>query len=550
MNITTCPKNCKYSQFSYETKRLYCQCEANNEIIDIENKDRFTGESEYTASLQGMKYSSFQTMKCYKLVFSSKYFSKNIGSITVLGLIIAYIGFMIYYIMKDISPLKISLTTYLLEEQDFNDDNIKLNTLNPLLTLGEKSKMSKNKKLESRSVKQSSKKPRRKNIFSGSNNEFLYPPKKSRTNKIRVDSGEKRKETDVKLIDLITKKKKNKKQNNIRNKKNGQEKGNKKVDFDVESLKSDKVRKRKSIIDYEKEREIIMKQKEKEKEKEKQKEIEKIFIMPNTSDKELIQTMSIEEKDNETNTDNKSTFTKKQILKEKESKILEDYELNHLGYEDALEKDKRGFCKVYWSIIQRDELFLFTFVSWNDNNLFYIKIERFIFLIINIMAMNAFLFADMSIHKLYLNGVKYNFSQQMLQIILSVIISHVMEIFLCFLSLTDRYIYYIKGLPKKERTGVKIFEVLKKMKIRLVAFYVTIFFVSIFYWYFISAFCSVYFNTQSMYILDCVLSFAFFLIDPFFVYALVSLLRILSLCKNKNKKFKFLFKISRIFPIF
>ena len=64
------------------------------------------------------------------------------------------------------------------------------------------------------------------------------------------------------------------------------------------------------------------------------------------------------------------------------------------------------------------------------------------------MAMNGFLYADKSIHYLYLNGVKYNFGKQILQIVLSIIITHVMEILLCFLSLTDRHIYEIKGLPK------------------------------------------------------------------------------------------------------
>ena len=46
---------------------------------------------------------------------------------------------------------------------------------------------------------------------------------------------------------------KSKKLHEIKNKK----KNNKKVDFDVESLKSDKVRKRKSIVDYQHEKEML-----------------------------------------------------------------------------------------------------------------------------------------------------------------------------------------------------------------------------------------------------------------------------------------------------
>ena len=72
------------------------------------------------------------------------------------------------------------------------------------------------------------------------------------------------------------------------------------------------------------------------------------------------------------------------------------------------------------------------------------------------------------------------------------------------------------------------------------------FILSIFYWYFISAFCAVYNNTQVMFIIDCALSFLFFLVDPSIVYALITLIRIIAL---KNK-LKCLFKVSKIFPIF
>ena len=48
-------------------------------------------------------------------------------------------------------------------------------------------------------------------------------------------------------------------------------------------------------------------------------------------------------------------------------------------------------------------------------------------------------------HKLFLNYGKYNFVQQIPQITYSTIISSVIEIFLCYLSLTDKYFYLIKS---------------------------------------------------------------------------------------------------------
>ena len=449
---------------------------------------------------------------------------------------------MIYFMMKDIVPLKLIISKNLFEEYP------KINEINPFKTITEKDKKTKKQKFESKSLKQSTKKESSKHIIKTSKNELYYPPKKSRAIQTRINSAEKRIDTEnIKLIDLIKKNKKkkyekNQKLHNIKNKRQVRIKEDKKdVNFDVESLKSDKVRKRKSIIDYQKEREQYVKI-EKLIEKEKDKEL----ILINTTQTKF----KNKNKTKETSTEIKKVFKSKEKGKEKKNKILDDYELNHLEYDEALEKDKRGFCKTYWSIIKRDELFLFTFISRNDYNLFYVKIERFLFIILNIMAMNGFFFSEESIHELYLNGVKYNFSKQILQIVLSIIITHIVEILLCYLSLTDRIIYEIKTLENPDENRNIIIRKIKKIKIRLIVFFVLVFFVSIFYWYFISSFCAVYNNTQKMYIIDCILSFVFFLIDPLIIYGLITFLRILAVKKICNKKIKWLFKISHLFPIF
>ena len=533
-----------------ETKSLSCQCKANSEDIDVVDMDRFAGFSDYVPDLEGYKYTSYKTMKCYKLVFSFKHFIKNAGSIIVSLILIAYAVFIVFYIMRGISPLKIYISNYLFNDKEEKKEYPNINTLNPFITIAEKSQKStksKKKKLESKSVKTSKK--GHKNILKGSKNELLYPPKKSRANKSRISSGEKRKDTEnVKLIDIINKKKKfgrMQKYHNIKNKKEIPLKDNKKkVEFDIESMKSDKVRRRKSIIDLEKAREIkLQEQKEKEREK----------ILNLLSDYKLRKAGFDDDNDNDKDKEKKPEIKKPPKEKEKveeDKNIYDDYELNHMEYKEALKEDKRSFWQIYWSILKRDQLILFGFASWNDYNLYYVKIVRFLFTILTLMAMNGFLYADKSIHYLYINGVKYNFGKQILQIVLSIIITHVMEILLCFLSLTDRHIYEIKGLPKTEATANRIFEILRKMKIKLILFYIMVVLISLFYWYFISAFCAVYHNTQGLYIVDCVISFIFFSIDPFIIYALVTLLRVLSFKKISNKKIKWLYTISRLFPVF
>lgn len=165
------------------------------------------------------------------------------------------------------------------------------------------------------------------------------------------------------------------------------------------------------------------------------------------------------------------------------------------------------------------------------------------------MTMNAFLFADKSIHKLFMNGVKYDFGQQALQIALSIIITHFFEILICFLTLTDRIIYQIKALSNYDKESKEIFKNFKIIRIKLIINFTVSSLVMIFYWYFISAFCSVYNNTQVIYIIDYVLSLLFFMVDPFIIYAFVVLLYV-SLKFSKGKQYKYLYVASRIFPIF
>ena len=69
--------------------------------------------------------------------------------------------------------------------------------------------------------------------------------------------------------------------------------------------------------------------------------------------------------------------------------------------------------------------------------------------------MNVFFFSDATMHKIFLNYGKYDFIQQIPQIIYSTIVSQIIEVFLCFLSMTDKYIYEIKNLkPSKKNKNL------------------------------------------------------------------------------------------------
>ena len=231
---------------------------------------------------------------------------------------------------------------------------------------------------------------------------------------------------------------------------------------------------------------------------------------------------------------------------------LDDFELNDLEYLEAKIIDQRSFWIIYWSILKREHKIIFTFFIWNDYNLYYIKFMRLAFLICTDMAMNVVFFSDESMHKIYLNYGKYDFYQQITQTIYSVAVSQVIEVFICFLSLTDKHYYQIKNAKKSEGFVQKyqIFQALKCIKLKLIGFFAFTFLFFIFYWYIITCFCAVYQNTQIIYIKDFLLSFILGLIYPIVLYIFPSLLRIISLRACKSVNLSFIYKLSDIIPIF
>ena len=126
------------------------------------------------------------------------------------------------------------------------------------------------------------------------------------------------------------------------------------------------------------------------------------------------------------------------INKDMNDKKIDDLDLNNLSYEKALELDKRTFGQIYWSKLKGKHLLIFTFISCEDHNLLYIKVARFLFLICSSMAMNIIFFFDSSMHKIYMDYGKYDFIQQIPQIIYSSIVSLVIEMLIGILSYTDK----------------------------------------------------------------------------------------------------------------
>ena len=225
--------------------------------------------------------------------------------------------------------------------------------------------------------------------------------------------------------------------------------------------------------------------------------------------------------------------------------------MNDLEFNEAIQLDQRTFLQIYWSILRREHPILFTFFTWKDYNLIYIKLTRFFFLIANDMALNVFFFSDESMHKLYINYGKYDFIQKIPQIIYTTIVSRLIEVFLCFLSLTDKHIYQVKTLIVNKSIESKKYKLIYRcIKIKLISFFCFTFIMFLSYLYIVACFCAVYENTQISFIKDCIFSFLIGIFIPFVLYLIPPALRIYAIKNPKRKTSIYFYKLSDLIPIF
>ena len=432
-----CQGNCEFSNYYLGSKYINCRCSVNNEdIIDTEKIDKFETKSLYQMFYLVLKYSNYEVLKCYKLVFVKTVLSKNWGSIIIFILFILYLICLIFYIVKGIAHLKNCTENILGENGKINGN--KINLFFPPFkkkksSLKDKGKQNKNE-MKKPNIVMTEKEPEKKNI---------------KSKKTKNDS--------TKSL-TIFEQGKNKKKSKFRNK-----------DSTKTAIQFEKEASRKSSFAP-----FF------NKENEKMKSSSKAFI----SNTEIINPKK-SKKDRKSKSKYKGSQSEVQLDEkniENQPNQLDDFELNDLSYPEAIIMDQRNFFQIYLSLLKREHRIIFTFFICRDYNLKPVKMSRFIFLLATDIAMNVFFFSDASMHKIFLNYGKYNFVQQIPQIIYSTIVSQIIEVFLCFLSLTDKHIYQIKSLEININNSKVIKEVLKCIKIKLVIYFVITFIFFCFYW--------------------------------------------------------------------
>ena len=111
------------------------------------------------------------------------------------------------------------------------------------------------------------------------------------------------------------------------------------------------------------------------------------------------------------------------------------------------------------------------------------------------------------------------------------------------LALSEDLIIEFKKKKNKKDLEVRRLALNKKLKIKFILYYILSSIFLLFFWYYISMFCSIYVNTQIHLIKDTLISFVLSLIYPFGINLIPGICRIPALSEPENKK-EYLYKLS------
>ena len=218
--------------------------------------------------------------------------------------------------------------------------------------------------------------------------------------------------------------------------------------------------------------------------------------------------------------------------------------MNSFSYEEALKHDFRTYSQFYISLIKTKHIFIFTFFKIEDFNSQIIKIYIFLFTFYINYTVSVMFYTDSTMHKIYIDKGTFDFTYQLPQMIYSLLISILLKTILNILGLYGSNILELIKC-EKEKIEINILKTSKKIKCKIILFFIITYLLLFLFWVYLGCFCSVYKNTQVHLILDVLSSFLISFIIPFIIYLFPGIFRILSL-KDRNKRSPLLFKFSKL----
>ena len=494
-NYSLCDSNCQYDNMDIENMTIACDCQVKQEIqSEIE-------ELHYNEIINDIiEYSTFEVIKCYKLVFNLNK-KNNIGFWIFLSVILLHIPFIIYYIK-------------------FKDNNIKnfiakemMNEFNNLNKIGNPMRK------RNKTVK-----------FTKSNANIFRKQIKGKINKMKKLS----------YKDLRKKMKfETSTKNELLNEINNGSSKRKMSDLNHYNNK---------ILVKKKHNTLIIKSSKKQ--------IDKVNNKFN-NDKEHNSISIKKDSSMEINKINNCCLIKMNIP---ENNIILKINLYYNNYEDAIKYEKRKFLEILCSMIVLKQKIINIFCFFSPLELKSLHICLVLFIYSCNFALNTlFYFSDKISDKYHYKGKDlylYSLINNIIICIISTILSSVIVMLLSFLINSKNEIQDIIRIKNDSKIienfnvnteegktkFMKLSKIFNKLRIKVILFIIIELMLLLFFFYFTTAFCEVYKSTQITWIIDCSISFVISFIFEIMISFIVSLLYKFSI----NYKITFLYQILRV----
>jgi hypothetical protein len=218
-----------------------------------------------------------------------------------------------------------------------------------------------------------------------------------------------------------------------------------------------------------------------------------------------------------------------------------------MEYKEAIIYDKRSYLRMYWSFLVDSQIILGTFCTENYLNLFVVKLSFFICTFEISFFLNALFYTDEYISDAYHNDGVLDFISSLPKSIYSFIATLITTNLLRMLSSSKNELQKVikeKGNNKDYKRIIN--NKLKKLRTKLIIYFILVFILGIFFSYYVTAFCSVYRNSQKYWFYGCLESLAMDSSLPIISCLILSLLRYISI----KKKIECLYKTTNFLSIF
>ena len=223
-----------------------------------------------------------------------------------------------------------------------------------------------------------------------------------------------------------------------------------------------------------------------------------------------------------------------------------DEDLKDIQYEQALIYEKRNFCKMYISFLIDSQIVLQTFFTENYLYLFIIKLSFFVYTLQISFFLNSLFYTDEYISDAYNNNGILDFISGLPKSIYSFFVTLITNNLLRMLSNNQNE---LRRLIKEKRKSINyrslINSKLKKLKYKLIVYFIIVFILGLFFSYYVTSFCAVYKYSQKYLLYGFFESFAIDFGFSVISCVFLSVLRYISI----KKKIKYLYILYKIISI-